>query len=144
VTERRVPAPGERTAVCAVCGGPAFVPTEAAGPQLCVRHDVSPGTVVRDRETGDRLLVVDAVGERADRVETDEGRLVADYPSNAAYGAHEPVFRTVYIESLDRPGTPSRYAFPASRLRPTTGTGDGERAEDATTSDTGTVATTPA
>ncbi len=118
VTARLVPPPGRRTAVCAVCGGRAFVPTTARGPALCVRHTHRPGRPVVDRETGDRLLVVAATGARADRVETDEGRLVADYPSNAEYGRHEPVFRAVYVDALRRDGPVSVYAFPASRLRP--------------------------
>jgi hypothetical protein len=118
VTERLVPPPEERTAVCAVCGGRTFVPIADRTPALCDRHDHAPGAVVADRETGDRLVVVSATGQRADRVETDEGRLVADYPSNAAYGAHEPVFRVVYLDALARDGPVRRYAFPASRLRP--------------------------
>jgi hypothetical protein len=117
VTERLVPPPGQRTAVCAVCGGRTFVPTAFDGPALCARHDLQPGELVRDRETGDRLIVVAATGERADRVETAEGRLVADYPTNADYGPHEPVFRAVYLDSLRRDGDVKRYAFPASRLQ---------------------------
>jgi hypothetical protein len=117
VTERLVPPPGQRTAVCAVCGGRTFVPTTFRGPALCPRHDYPPGTLVRDRETGDRLIVVAATGERADRVETEEGRLVADYPTNVDYGDHEPVFYAVYLDSLRRDGAVKRYAFPASRLR---------------------------
>jgi len=117
VTARLVPPPGQRTAVCAVCGGRTFVPTRASGPALCDRHALRPGDVVVDRETGDRLLVVAATGERADRAETDEGRIVADYSSNADYGAHEPVFRAVYVDSLRRDGEVRTYAFPASRLR---------------------------
>lgn len=127
VTDRLVPPPGQRTAVCAVCGGRTFVPTAFRGPALCVHHDHRPGTLVRDRETGNRLIVVAATGERADRVETDEGRLVAEYPTNAAYGAHEPVFRAVYLDSLRRDGDVPRYAFPASRLQPV------DRADDADT-----------
>lgn len=118
VTERLVPPPGQRTAVCAVCGGRTFVPTAFDGPALCARHDHRPGELVRDRETGDHLIVVAATGERADRVETAAGRLVADYPTNAEYGPHEPVFRAVYLESLRRDGDVKRYAFPASRLQP--------------------------
>ncbi|RMB13489.1 SWIM zinc finger protein [Haloplanus aerogenes] len=117
VTERLVPPPGERTAVCAVCGGRTFVPTAFRGPALCPRHDHRPGDLVRDRETGTRLIVVAATDERADRVETVEGRLVANYPTNADYGAHEPVFRAVYLDSLRRDGDVRRYAFPASRLQ---------------------------
>jgi hypothetical protein len=122
VTERLVPPPGQRTAVCAVCGGRTFVPTAFEGPALCARHDHRPGTLVRDRETGDRLIVVAAAGERADQVETEEGRLVADYPTNADYGPHEPVFHAVYLDSLrgdgDGHSDVKRYAFPASRLQP--------------------------
>jgi hypothetical protein len=117
VTARLVPPLGKRTAACAICGGRTFVPTNAHGPALCGRHALRSGDVVTDRETGDRLLVVAATGERADRAETDEGRVVADYPSNANYGAHEPVFRAVYVDSLRRDGEVRTYAFPASRLR---------------------------
>jgi hypothetical protein len=117
VTVRLVPPPGQRTAVCAVCGGRTFVPTDAAGPALCEHHVHRPGHVVVDRETGDGLLVVAATGERADRIETDEGRLVADYPSNADYGRHEPVFRVIYADTVRRDGPVRTYAFPASRLR---------------------------
>jgi hypothetical protein len=131
VTDGLVPPPGQRTAVCAVCGGRTFVPTAFSGPALCARHDHRPGTLVRDRETGDRLIVVAATGERADRLETDEGRLVADYPTNADYGPHEPVFRAVYLDSLRHDGDVTRYAFPASRLRRT------EPAGGADDSDTG-------
>jgi len=131
VTERLVPPPGKRTAVCAVCGGRTFVPTAFRGPALCPRHDHRPGDLVRDRETGKRLIVVAATGERADRVETEEGRLVADYPTNADYGAHEPVFRAVYLDSLRREGDVRRYAFPASRLQRV------DAADAATDADTG-------
>jgi hypothetical protein len=74
--------------------------------------------VVRDREDGSLLVVVAATGERADRYETDGGRLVANYPSNANYGDHEPVFEAVYLGSIrpGRAGAAKRYAFPASRL----------------------------
>ena len=118
VTDGLVPPPDQRTAVCAVCGGRTFVPSESHAPALCERHDVAPGTRVRDRATGDRLIVVAATETRADRFETDEGRLVADYPSNAHYGAHEPVFRGVYLDALRRAGAVRHYAFPASRLQP--------------------------
>jgi hypothetical protein len=123
VTERLVPAPGERRAVCAVCGRETFVPTTAAGPALCPRHAVAPGDVVRDAETGSLLLVVGARRARADAVRTDEGRRVADYPTNADYGAHEPVFDCVYLDGLRPaggdvdPGSARRYSFPAGRLR---------------------------
>ncbi|RLM56642.1 SWIM zinc finger family protein [Halobellus sp. Atlit-31R] len=123
-----VPAPGERERVCAVCGRPTFAPVSESGPALCERHDHEPGTLVRDRETGALLVVVDSMDERADGIRTDEGRLVADYETNAAYGDHEPVFAVVYVESLPAEATDDaagwldalresrRYLFPASRL----------------------------
>ena len=121
-----VPAPDERERACAVCGGSAFVAADARGPALCPRHDHDPGSLVADRETGTLLVVVEAVGQRADDARTDEGRLVADYDTNAAYGRHEPVFAARYVEALPtgvsrgRPdaATGRRYLFPASRLRP--------------------------
>jgi hypothetical protein len=119
ITERRVPAPHERPAVCAVCGDETFVPLGATGPQLCDRHTVAPGDVVTDRETGTTLVVVAPTSERADAVETREGRLVADYESNRHYGRHEPVVTAVYLD--DRPPR-RRYRFPASRLRSVPGT----------------------
>jgi hypothetical protein len=142
VAERFVPRPDERTAVCAVCGGRTFVPTPRTTPALCERHAVDPGTLVADRETGDRLIVVSAAGDRADRVATGEGRLVADYPSNADYGRHEPVVRVVYLDALRRDGPVDRYAFPASRLRrlPDDRPGRAPRSTDATAGPTSTTA----
>ncbi|WP_372910319.1 SWIM zinc finger family protein [Salinigranum sp.] len=118
VTERHVPAPGERPAVCAVCGRETFVPFDATGAQLCERHVRRPGDVAVDRERGATLLVVGVTTARADAVETHEGRLVADYESNRHYGSHEPVVDAVYLED-DEPR--KRYRFPASRLRPRRG-----------------------
>jgi hypothetical protein len=121
-----LPAPDERERACAVCGGRAFVAAEARGPALCSRHDHAPGALVADRETGALLMVVAATGRRADDVRTDEGRLVADYDTNAAYGRHEPTFAARYVDAFPtpEPGDRSadaagpRYLFPASRLRP--------------------------
>jgi hypothetical protein len=135
VTEGLVPAPDERRAACAVCGRRTFVPATAPGPHLCRRHEHAPGDIVRDRETGSALLVVAVTGRRADAVTTGEGRLVADYETNADYGGHEPVFECAYLGDLrvdddgDGDGdsarngsvdlaAPRRYSFPASRLRP--------------------------
>jgi hypothetical protein len=118
VTTGAVPAPDERTATCAVCGRHLYAPRTEPGPWLCERHDRSPGEVVRDRETGGLLVVVAAAGDRADEHRTDEGRLVADYGTNDAYGAHEPVFLAVYLAAGARDEAPKRYAFPASRLQP--------------------------
>jgi hypothetical protein len=123
VTAGLVAPPGRRRGVCAVCGRETFVPTGATGPQLCERHRIPPGTAVRDRETGSTLVVVSGPGDRADATRTAEGRPVADYPSNAAYGGHEPVVDCVYLADArvvgDAVDTASarRYSFPASRLR---------------------------
>ncbi len=121
-----VPAPDERERPCAVCGGRAFVAVDARGPALCARHDHDPGSLVADRETGTLLVVTEAVDRRADDAHTDEGRLVADYDTNAAYGRHEPVFAARYVDALPAGGSRARrpdpagprYLFPASRLRP--------------------------
>lgn len=121
VTAGAVPAPGERVGACAVCGRETFVPADDGGSYLCERHAFEPGAVVRDRETGKRVVVTAVTTERADAYRTEEGRAVAGYESNAAYGAHEPVVEAVYVESL-RPERaldgPKAYAFPASRLTP--------------------------
>jgi hypothetical protein len=113
------PAPDERVAVCAVCGGEAFVPRDADGPQLCARHGFEPGALVRDRATREHLLVVAVTNRRADAYRTEEGRTIDEYDTNVEYGTHEPVVEAVYIDSLrpDREvGDAKRYGFPASRL----------------------------
>ena len=119
VTAGSLPAPDERVGACAVCGAETFVPFDADGSHLCDRHAFDPGAVVRDRETGKRLVVVEVTTERADASRTEEDRAIADYPTNADYGAHEPVVEAVYAESV-RPGRSladcDRYGFPASRL----------------------------
>lgn len=121
VTAGRVPAPDHRAAACAVCGRRLHVGIHEDGPHLCGRHSHRPGDVVRDREDGSLLAVVAATGDRADDHETDDGRTVAEYPSNTEYGDHEPVFEAVYLGSIrpESAGSVKRYAFPASRLTPT-------------------------
>ncbi|WP_241662534.1 SWIM zinc finger family protein [Halorubrum depositum] len=119
VTAGSVPAPDERVGACAVCGTETFVPLDDPGAHLCSRHAFEPGDVVRDRETGERLVVVAVTTERADAYRTEEDRTVDEYATNAAYGAHEPVIEAVYVDAV-RPGRGlsdcERYAFPASRL----------------------------
>jgi hypothetical protein len=125
VNAGRVPAPGRRVSVCAVCGRTIHVPTAAVGPQLCDQHAFDSGDLVRDRETGSLLVVADVTTDRADERETETGRTIAGYETNAAYGAHEPVVEAVYLDSMrpdpqggvDAAGA-KRYGFPASRLRP--------------------------
>lgn len=129
ITLDRLPAPDERTLICAVCGTPTFRPeTERESehePPLCDRHRPAPGDLVQDRETDKTVIVTSVTGRRADEyVVPDTDRTVAAFDSNAGYGAHEPVIEAVYLESL--PALPTateieekrRYAFPASRLRP--------------------------
>jgi len=120
VSDGAVPAPDERTGACAVCGDEIHVPRLSAGAHLCESHTPDPGELVRDRESGQRLVVVAVTAERADAYETPEGRAVDDYPTNARYGAHEPVIEAVYLGSLGPerdPAAATRYGFPASRLR---------------------------
>lgn len=119
VTDGRLPAPDERVGVCAVCGIETVVPFETSGPQLCERHDFERGEAVRDRETGTLLIVARVTDRRADEYRTDERRRVDAYPTNAAYGAHEPVVEAVYADSLGPAhgiDDARRYGFPASRL----------------------------
>jgi hypothetical protein len=121
VTEGRIPAPDERVGVCAVCGVETFVPFAASGPRLCERHDFERGDAVYDRETGKLLVVTRVTERRADEYRTDEGRPIEAYPTNVAYGAHEPVVEAVYAESLGPAhgiDDARRYGFPASRLVP--------------------------
>ncbi|WP_435065285.1 SWIM zinc finger family protein [Halobaculum sp. EA56] len=119
----RVPAPGERVAACAVCGAGVFVPTCETGAFLCGDHRPAVGSFVRDRETGKLLVVTGVTTERADDYETEEGRRIADYETNAEYGDHEPVIEAVYAGNAPESPGPldvsgrKRYGFPASRLR---------------------------
>lgn len=122
VNERRVPPPGKRAGVCAVCGRTTFVPMFESGPHLCPTHLFAPGAVVRDRETGKLLGVTRVTRQRADRYRTETGDTVASYESNEAYGAHEPVVEAIYLASLGPNGDAAgakRYGFPASRLQRT-------------------------
>ncbi|MFB6089696.1 MAG: SWIM zinc finger family protein [Halobellus sp.] len=146
IERRSVPAPDERERACAVCGGRAFVPIDERGPALCDRHDRDPGDLVRDRETGALLIAVERTGERADEARTREGRVVADYETNANYGGHEPAIAAAYVPRLPAGGDREellaavddepRYLFPASRLVPATAD-DGERDGKGTGSEPG-------
>ena len=122
VNEGLVPPPGKRDGACAVCGEPIFVPV-GRGSYLCAAHRPARGEFVRDRESGCLLLVTSVTSERADERETEDGRPIAEYDSNADYGDHEPVVEAVYVGRasaadghLDVSGL-RRYSFPASRLK---------------------------
>jgi hypothetical protein len=121
ITQRRVPAPGQELRECAVCGEEAFLRPEE--PPLCADCRYSPGTSVRDRETGDLLVVVEQSGARAEEVGLVDagGHTVADHPTNEGYPADDPVVYCVYPFSggSDRSFEElRRYAFPHSRLGP--------------------------
>ncbi|UIO99828.1 SWIM zinc finger family protein [Halobaculum sp. CBA1158] len=119
----RVPAPGERVAACAVCGDGVFVPVRETGAFLCGEHRPAIGSFVRDSEADKLLVATGVTTERADEYETDEGRPISGYETNADYGDHEPVVEAVYVgNALASPGPLDvsgrrTYGFPASRLR---------------------------
>jgi len=124
VTEGRVPPPGQVARVCRECGGPAFVPNDADGPYYCETHTLTVGDRVRDRETGDEVVVVATASLRAENVEVpDRDVSVADYETNAAYPDDDSVVGAVYAASVvlredgPDPGELRVYAFPRSRLR---------------------------
>lgn len=123
ITEGRLAPPGEIAAGCAICGEELFVDESADGPQYCETHTLEPGAFVRDRETGDRLLVVAVSERRADRVRIgDSAYRVATYPNNREYDPADRVVGAVYPQSVDmtdrgpEPDTLRVYSFPRSRL----------------------------
>lgn len=118
VNRGEVPPPGKDRGTCAACGREGFVPED--GPALCGDCLYEQGDVVRDRETGDLLVVVRATDTPAEEWDV-EGKLVtvADYETNEGYPRDDPVVEVVYPFSGDRDGDlldRRRYAFPHSRL----------------------------
>ena len=116
ITAGQVPPPGEPPA-CHSCGTET-TPGEGV-PVLCERCRLDPGDIVRDRETGDRLVVVRVSGRRADEVAvpgTDS--TVASYPTNSGYSGDEPVVEAMYVSDIAHRDDPRRYAFPLARLDP--------------------------
>jgi hypothetical protein len=118
ITTRRVPPPDRRRVTCAGCGEETFVPPADDQPALCPACRVDPGTVVVDRETGDRLVVT-AVTDRRAREVTVPGTdtTVADYHTNEGYPRDDVVVEASYLADLVRRDAPRQYAFPRSRLR---------------------------
>lgn len=114
VTMGRLPAPNQRAVTCMACHERHFV--HSSDPAVCESCQFTKETPVRDRETGDLLVVVEQTGERADCVSivTRDGRTsIADYPTNRAYPHGDPVVWCIYPFSGE---SEQRYAFPHSRL----------------------------
>ena len=117
ITAERVPPPGEHRATCAVCGTETFTPAESDPPVLCESCSLTPGVVVLDRETGDRLVVTAVTPRRADETTIDAAdRTVADYPTNEGYPDDDIVVEAVYATDIARRDDPRQYSFPHSRL----------------------------
>lgn len=123
ITDGRVPPPGTLVADCAVCGEELFVPETTRGPSYCSEHRLAPGTAVRDRETGDRLLVVHSSDRRADEIRIgDSAYTVATHPTNRTYDPADRVVGAVYPQSIELtalgpdPESLRVYSFPRSRL----------------------------
>jgi len=116
ISARRVPPPGKRRANCAACGVAMLVAEDAGPPALCEACDLDPGDVVRDRDTGDRLVVTRVTDRRADAVRVGpDDLLVADYESNADYPDDDLVVEGIYLGDYASED-PGRYSFPRSRL----------------------------
>jgi hypothetical protein len=116
ISTRRVPPPGQRFATCAACGVETTAPRDAEPPALCDACNLDTGDVVRDRETGDRLVVAAVTDRRADEVHVGAaGVTVADYETNEGYPEDDLVVEATYLGDYGRE-EPRRYSFPRSRL----------------------------
>lgn len=117
ITAGRVPPPGTRRATCAACGVETHTRVESTPPVLCDTCSLTPGVVVLDRETGDRLVVAALTPRRADETTVDTaGTTVADYPTNSGYPDDDLVVEATYATDIARRDDPRRYSFPRSRL----------------------------
>lgn len=124
ITEGRLPAPGQLPVECAVCDEELFVPEEGADrPQYCEDHRLEPGAFVRDRETGNRLLVVAVSDRQADQMRVGQSAYsVATYPNNREYDPRDSVIGAVYPQSISmtdsgpEPDSLRVYSFPRARL----------------------------
>lgn len=117
INRKEVPPPGKERGACAACGRERFLPEN--GPALCSDCRYEEGDVVRDRETGDLLVVADTTDERADEYDIEStGRTVADHDTNEGYPTDDPVVEVVYPSGGNDTGLADRrrYAFPHSRL----------------------------
>lgn len=123
ITEGQVPPPDHIAVECEVCEADLFVERDATEPHLCENHEFEPGAFAYDRNTGDRVLVVDVADLRADEVTIDSrGGTVADHYSNADYDSDAPVIAAVYPQSVQitehgaMPDSLTVYSFPRPRL----------------------------
>ncbi|MDJ1432683.1 SWIM zinc finger family protein [Halostagnicola sp. A-GB9-2] len=122
ITAGRVPPLGQIAVECADCEESIFVDEDEEGPFYCERHRIYPGVTVRDRETNDRLTVVDVSDLRADYVRIpDASSTVAEYGTNEEYDPDTPVVGAVYPHAtVGRngvvPDSLKVYVFPRTRL----------------------------
>jgi len=122
ITAGRTPPPGEIAVDCHDCGEPVFVDEDAAAPFYCDDHTIYPGDTVVDRETGDRLTVVDVSELRADAVNIGAADCtVAEYRTNEDYDPDVPVVGAVYPHATVAsngvvPASLKVYVFPRTRL----------------------------
>lgn len=118
VNRGEVPPPGKVEGRCAACGREAYV-AEDEHPKLCESCHLERGDVVRDAETGDRVVVVGVTAQRADETSIGNGDVtVADYDTNRGYPRDDPVVEVVYpfsTPTADLDDLP-HYSFPHSRL----------------------------
>jgi hypothetical protein len=120
ITARRVAPPGKQRARCDACGTETFVPEGAPTPHLCGTCRLDAGDIVRDRETGKRLVVVRVTDDRADeRVIESTGDSVAAHETNDGYPTDDLVVDAVYLSGAVGGGSSREYAFPHSRLERT-------------------------
>ncbi|WP_049910419.1 SWIM zinc finger family protein [Natrinema gari] len=123
ITDGRTPPPGEIAVACHDCDETMVVDEDATGPFYCADHAIAPGDGVIDRETGDRLTVVDVSDLRADAVELEAaGCTVAEYGTNEGYEPDVPVVGAVYHHATVAsngvvPASLKVYVFPRTRLR---------------------------
>jgi len=118
-----VPGPGERAGTCAACGTDLYVSEDRSDPVYCDACTLAPGEPVRDRETGDVLVVVQSTAHRATQVAvpgTDHS--VAAHPGNEAYHPADTVVEAMYpLPAGLSPAAVRRrrvrsYSFPRGRL----------------------------
>ncbi|MFB6105219.1 MAG: SWIM zinc finger family protein [Halobacteriaceae archaeon] len=118
-----VPAPGERRARCAACSTEFYAPEDRIDPVYCEACTLAPGEPVRDRESGDVLVVVRSTDHRVTQVAvpgTDHS--VAAHPGNEDYDPADIVVEAMYPlpAGLSPEAVRGRrvrsYSFPRDRL----------------------------